>query len=49
MEFTVPQEEPNSLVTKDNELNFGCPCVGNMAIGPCGVEFREAFSCTHYK
>ena len=47
IEFTQPEEEPVGLVTKDGDINWSCPCIGNMAIGPCGVEFREAFSCFH--
>ncbi|OBT65831.1 hypothetical protein VE03_05438 [Pseudogymnoascus sp. 23342-1-I1] len=27
------------------EINWDCPCLGGMAHGPCGEEFREAFSC----
>ena len=27
------------------EINWDCPCLGGMAYGPCGLEFREAFSC----
>ncbi|ESZ92737.1 hypothetical protein SBOR_6902 [Sclerotinia borealis F-4128] len=27
------------------EINWGCPCLGGMADGPCGPEFRAAFSC----
>ncbi|KAG7098681.1 hypothetical protein E1B28_000595 [Marasmius oreades] len=27
------------------EINWDCPCLGGMAYGPCGQEFREAFSC----
>lgn len=27
------------------EINWECPCLGGMAHGPCGPEFREAFSC----
>ncbi|KII92113.1 hypothetical protein PLICRDRAFT_122409 [Plicaturopsis crispa FD-325 SS-3] len=27
------------------EINWDCPCLGGMAHGPCGQEFREAFSC----
>lgn len=27
------------------EINWECPCLGGMAHGPCGEEFREAFSC----
>jgi hypothetical protein len=27
------------------EINWDCPCLGGMAHGPCGAEFRDAFSC----
>ncbi|KAG9735418.1 hypothetical protein KCU73_g10515, partial [Aureobasidium melanogenum] len=27
------------------EINWDCPCLGGMAHGPCGEQFREAFSC----
>ncbi|KAJ6587012.1 hypothetical protein DFH09DRAFT_1142299 [Mycena vulgaris] len=27
------------------EINWDCSCLGGMAHGPCGPEFREAFSC----
>ncbi|KAF5354829.1 hypothetical protein D9756_005365 [Leucocoprinus leucothites] len=27
------------------EINWDCPCLGGMAHGPCGPDFREAFSC----
>ena len=27
------------------EINWDCPCLGGMAHGPCGMQFREAFSC----
>jgi len=27
------------------EINWDCPCLGGMPHGPCGPEFREAFSC----
>ncbi len=30
------------------EINWDCPCLGGMAHGPCGGEFREAFSCFVY-
>lgn len=30
------------------EINWDCPCLGGMAYGPCGEEFREAFSCFVY-
>ncbi|CCM05015.1 uncharacterized protein FIBRA_07214 [Fibroporia radiculosa] len=30
------------------EINWDCPCLGGMAYGPCGLQFREAFSCFVY-
>ena len=27
------------------EINWDCPCLGGMAHGPCGPQFRDAFSC----
>lgn len=30
------------------EINWDCPCLGGMAHGPCGTQFREAFSCFVY-
>ncbi|KAK0513660.1 hypothetical protein JMJ35_004024 [Cladonia borealis] len=29
-------------------INWDCPCLGGMAHGPCGEQFREAFSCFVY-
>ncbi|KAM7359867.1 mitochondrial intermembrane space import and assembly protein 40-B [Cochliomyia hominivorax] len=43
-----PPEPSQGLITKEGEINWSCPCLGGMATGPCGVEFREAFSCFHY-
>ena len=31
----------------NGDINWSCPCLGGMAVGPCGVEFREAFTCFH--
>ncbi|KAJ4451605.1 Mitochondrial intermembrane space import and assembly protein 40-B [Periplaneta americana] len=46
---TLPQAEPPpGLILADGSINWSCPCLGGMATGPCGVEFREAFSCFHY-
>merc|ERR1712059_209663 len=36
------------LILPNGDINWNCPCLGGMAVGPCGVEFREAFSCFHY-
>ncbi|ORY62713.1 hypothetical protein BCR35DRAFT_308944 [Leucosporidium creatinivorum] len=30
------------------EINWACPCLGGMADGPCGEEFKAAFSCFIY-
>lgn len=31
----------------NGEINWNCPCLGGMASGPCGYQFRSAFSCFH--
>lgn len=28
-----------------NTINWDCPCLGGMAHGPCGEDFKKAFSC----
>lgn len=43
-----PPEPPQGLISQDGSINWSCPCLGGMATGPCGVDFREAFSCFHY-
>ncbi|XP_014205938.1 mitochondrial intermembrane space import and assembly protein 40-B isoform X1 [Copidosoma floridanum] len=44
----LPEPEPSpGLLLPNGEINWNCPCLGGMATGPCGVEFREAFSCFH--
>merc|ERR1712066_858003 len=43
-----PEDHPPGLILPNGEINWNCPCLGGMAVGPCGVEFREAFSCFHY-
>lgn len=30
------------------EINWDCPCLGGMADGPCGEQFKTAFSCFVY-
>ncbi|CAO1633575.1 unnamed protein product [Jaminaea pallidilutea] len=30
------------------EINWDCPCLGGMAHGPCGDQFKDAFSCFVY-
>ncbi|KAJ0173874.1 hypothetical protein K1T71_011023 [Dendrolimus kikuchii] len=46
---TLPEPEPApGLILPDGSINWGCPCLGGMATGPCGTPFRDAFSCFHY-
>lgn len=46
---TLPPPEPSpGLILANGDINWNCPCLGGMATGPCGVEFRQAFSCFHY-
>lgn len=44
-----PEEEEGHQQAAFNpetgEINWDCPCLGGMAHGPCGEEFKEAFSC----
>ncbi|XP_014271715.1 mitochondrial intermembrane space import and assembly protein 40 [Halyomorpha halys] len=45
----LPEDDPQpGLILEDGTINWNCPCLGGMATGPCGVPFREAFSCFHY-
>jgi len=47
--ISLPEPEPSpGLLLANGEINWNCPCLGGMATGPCGLEFREAFSCFHY-
>lgn len=47
---TLPEpERPPGLILPNGDINWNCPCLGGMATGPCGVEFRESFSCFHYR
>ncbi|XP_045466772.1 mitochondrial intermembrane space import and assembly protein 40 [Harmonia axyridis] len=45
----LPEPEPQpGLILPSGDINWNCPCLGGMATGPCGFEFRNAFSCFHY-
>lgn len=56
---SVETQEPSEVESKDDhsgaaynpetgEINWDCPCLGGMAHGPCGEEFKEAFACFVY-
>ena len=38
-------EAQGAFNEETGEINWDCPCLGGMAYGPCGPQFREAFSC----
>ncbi|KAI1892822.1 hypothetical protein AGOR_G00137480 [Albula goreensis] len=42
-----PYEE-HGLILPSGAINWNCPCLGGMASGPCGEQFKSAFSCFHY-
>ncbi|XP_056294334.1 mitochondrial intermembrane space import and assembly protein 40 isoform X2 [Pseudoliparis swirei] len=35
------------LILPNGDINWNCPCLGGMASGPCGSQFKDAFSCFH--
>ena len=42
-------EEEYGVILPNGEINWDCPCLGGMPHGPCGQEFKDAFSCFHYR
>lgn len=42
------QPQQSAYNPETGEINWDCPCLGGMAHGPCGEEFKEAFSCFVY-
>jgi intermembrane space import and assembly protein 40 len=44
-ETSEPSGSGGAFNPQTGEINWDCPCLGGMAHGPCGPEFREAFSC----
>lgn len=38
-------EQQGAFNEETGEINWDCPCLGGMAHGPCGEQFRAAFSC----
>lgn len=41
-------EQKGAYDPETGEINWDCPCLGGMAHGPCGEEFKVAFSCFVY-
>ncbi|XP_050968420.1 coiled-coil-helix-coiled-coil-helix domain containing 4b [Labeo rohita] len=40
--------EEQGLILRSGEINWDCPCLGGMASGVCGEQFKTAFTCFHY-
>lgn len=47
-ELEEEAEGEGAFNPETGEINWDCPCLGGMAHGPCGPQFREAFSCFVY-
>ena len=41
----MEEEVESAFDERTGEINWDCPCLGGMADGPCGEEFKKAFSC----
>merc|ERR1712096_453438 len=37
--------QKGGLIKPDGSINWDCPCLGGMAHGPCGEQFKDSFSC----
>ncbi|CAO3592173.1 unnamed protein product [Absidia cylindrospora] len=42
------KDESAAYDPETGEINWDCPCLGGMAQGPCGEQFKAAFSCFVY-
>lgn len=47
-ELEEEDSQEGAFNPETGEINWDCPCLGGMAHGPCGEEFRAAFSCFVY-
>jgi mitochondrial intermembrane space import and assembly protein 40 len=39
------ESQAGAFNPETGEINWDCPCLGGMADGPCGENFKAAFSC----
>ncbi|KAF2193268.1 hypothetical protein K469DRAFT_619959, partial [Zopfia rhizophila CBS 207.26] len=44
-ELEEEADQQGAFNPETGEINWDCPCLGGMAHGPCGEEFKAAFSC----
>ncbi|KAJ1666087.1 Oxidoreductase [Coemansia sp. RSA 1813] len=42
------ESQSEAFDPETGEINWDCPCLGGMAHGTCGEEFKTAFSCFVY-
>ena len=47
-ELEEEAEGEGAFNPETGEINWDCPCLGGMAHGPCGEQFKAAFSCFVY-
>lgn len=47
-EYEEEAGQQGAFNEETGEINWDCPCLGGMAHGPCGEQFRAAFSCFVY-
>ncbi|CAG8558449.1 12504_t:CDS:2 [Ambispora leptoticha] len=48
LENTNEETQDGAYNPETGEINWDCPCLGGMAKGPCGEQFKAAFSCFIY-
>ncbi|CAG8598539.1 14378_t:CDS:2 [Gigaspora margarita] len=48
LENTDEETQSDAYNPETGEINWDCPCLGGMAKGPCGEQFKAAFSCFIY-
>ncbi|KAI9479709.1 hypothetical protein BX667DRAFT_462033, partial [Coemansia mojavensis] len=47
-EQPAENDQSQAFNPETGEINWDCPCLGGMAHGTCGEEFKAAFSCFVY-
>lgn len=47
-ELEAEASQQGAFNEETGEINWDCPCLGGMADGPCGEQFKAAFSCFVY-
>lgn len=47
-ELEEEADQQGAFNPETGEINWDCPCLGGMAHGPCGEQFKAAFSCFVY-